>query len=264
MQCLGSPWSEVSGRHRAIAAGGCRPVSEPGVAPHDWSAAGYRFCSCQQCSHPSGLSATIQPPSPNLHNPGCCTITTREAAVLFAITFRRAGHPSLEMHQQGLVVLLSTLASSRVAAAGSLPRGVGPECKSNIQTQPLEDTSSPMDPQPANSYRSHSVMMSQPFSNDYRLTRSTQSPSSSRQKRPSNASGIPPSSSNPLRSMTTAVTVPMAPMSQELQLAHISTHYPPNSRCLARQPEPPTSRMPCPASGARTQAISAHMSPSSL
>ncbi|KAG6363636.1 hypothetical protein INS49_008737 [Diaporthe citri] len=31
------------------------------------------------------------------------------------------------MHQKGLVVLLSTLASSRVAAAGSLPRGVGPE-----------------------------------------------------------------------------------------------------------------------------------------
>jgi hypothetical protein len=60
--------------------------------------------------------------------------------------------PSLQMHQQGLVVLLSTLASSRVAAAGSLPRGVGPECKSTMDRPEVPRTYLvPFAPQPDNS-----------------------------------------------------------------------------------------------------------------
>ena len=65
------------------------------------------------------------------------------------------------MHKKGLVVLLSTLASSRVAAAESLPRGVGPECKwftvqINFSWTPLI----PIDLQRANTCHYHDAMVS--------------------------------------------------------------------------------------------------------
>lgn len=113
----------------SISAWGCRPVSKPGVVPCDWPVTGGCFWSCQRCSHAKGRghnSTTTSRPSQSgpLHD------DDTKSSCVFSCTSRRAGQPSLEMHQKGLAVLLSTLASSRVAAAGSLPRGVGPECKS--------------------------------------------------------------------------------------------------------------------------------------
>ncbi len=171
------------------------------------------------------------------------------------------------MRRTGALALLSALAQgSLAAAADSLPRGVGPECKSLVllPPKPLRQLVSTTQHQllvtvglacwyPA-------VLASRPPNGklpvEKPLVTVMQLPSSTRASRPLHASAIPPLSSSRSRSTTTHAIAPMGLTSPARLLARSSTLCPPSNLCLARQPAPPTRPPPSRAFGAPMSAIS--------